>query len=247
VGGEHEWFDKCGLLDVTLPNRVAQPCCPNSVAQTAWWGANCMAVTTEADPTPLVLMLANTVRRAGAANPKLIDTMRGVAAVCSADDAQAVTLRFDRGDVHLTHGQAADVGVTITLDLANDGLPGAPKPKVSGALRHLRFALALDKALDPTLPTWQVACEEFWRLTSDRPSMPSALRVRDESGAELTVGDQASEPLEIHGTADRLAKMFVGMAFLLEEAQQGRMHVRGSMAESVAITAAGLDLALASS
>lgn len=204
-------------------------------------------MTTEDDPTPLVLILANTVRRAAAARPKLIAGMSGVAAVCSANDAQAVTLRFDRGDVHLSHGRAQDAGVVITLDLEQDGLPDAPKPKVEGALRHLRFALALDKVLDPPLPTWQVAAEEFWRRTSQRPSMPPALRIIDETGAELVVGDDSAGAYEITGTADRLAKMFVGSAFLLEEAQHGRMHVRGSLGESVVVTMAGLDMATARS
>lgn len=204
-----------------------------------------MAVTTEENPTPLVLILANTVRRAHAANPKRIDRMRGVAAVCSANDAQAVTLRFDRGDVHLDHGRATDAGVVISLDLERDGLPGAPKPKVQGALRHLRFALALDKALDPPLPVWQTAAESFWRLTSGHPFMPTGLRVIDEGGEEAIVGERGPDAFEIRGPGDRLARVFVGTAFVLEEAQQGRLHVRGSMAESMAMTAAGLDLAMA--
>ena len=202
-----------------------------------------MAVTTEEDPTPLVLMLANTVRRAQAANPKLGARVRGVGAVCSASDAQAVTLRCDRGDVHLSHGRAADAGVVITLDLAKDGLPDAPKPKVQGALLHLRLALVLDKLLDPPLPEWQTAARDFWDATAGRPFMPTALRVVDESGTELVIGEGADRAFEIRGPSDRLARIFVGGAFLLEEAQQGRVQGRGSMAESMAMTRAGLDLA----
>lgn len=206
-----------------------------------------MAVTTEDNPTPLVLILANTIRRAYATNPKLIEGMKGVAAVCSATDAQAVTLRFDRGEIDLSHGRAADAGLVITLDLERDGLPDAPKPKIKGALRHIRFALALDKALDPPLPSWQHAAETFWQLTSGRPFMPTGLRVIDEAGVEACVGKGGDSAFEVRGSGDRLARVFVGTAFLLEEAQQGRLHVRGSMAESMALTSAGLDLATARS
>lgn len=229
------------LVRQSLPVVIGSPGLDRTVERRT------LPVTTEDDPTPLVLMLANTVRRAEAARPKLIAGMSGVAAVCSANDAQAVTLRFDRGDVHLCHGRAEDAGVVITLDLEKDGLPNAPKPKVEGAMRHLRFALALDKALDPPVPSWQHAAEDFWRQTCERPSMPTALRITDESGAELVLGDSSGGAYEIFGPADRLAKMFVGSAFLLEEAQHGRMHVRGSLGESLVVTLAGLDMATARS
>ena len=79
-------------------------------------------ITTEDDPTPFVLLMANTVRRSAAAAPGVVARLKGVAAVRSADDPQAVTLRFDRGTVHLEHGVASDADVTVTVDLATEGL-----------------------------------------------------------------------------------------------------------------------------
>lgn len=68
-------------------------------------------IATEDDPTPLVLILANTVRRSVDADPSRVAKLKGVAAVKSATDPQAVTLHFDKGDVYLEHGVAADAEV----------------------------------------------------------------------------------------------------------------------------------------
>ncbi|MDP7092551.1 MAG: hypothetical protein QF448_07110, partial [Candidatus Thalassarchaeaceae archaeon] len=77
-----------------------------------YW-AGVMAITTEADPTPMVLGIAAALRRSKSHKPSLIAGMKGVAAVCSEHDPQAVTIRFSRGDVHVEHGRADDVGVAI--------------------------------------------------------------------------------------------------------------------------------------
>ncbi len=205
-----------------------------------------MAITTEDDPTPLVLILANTVRRSVAAQPSIVAKLKGVAAVCSLHDPQAVTLRFDKGDVHLTHGRSPDAKVVITIDLALDGLPDAPAPKVTGALTHLRFALGLGKVLDPPLPGWRTAAEEFWSASADRAFMPTGLRITETgSGAVHEVGATDGDVSEVIGPEDRLTRIFTGTAFALEEVAEGRCHVRGSLAAAAAITHAGIALGLA--
>lgn len=205
------------------------------------------AVTTEDSPTPLVRLLAGALRRSAAAAPDALARMNGVAAVCSAHDPQAATLRFGDGRVHLEHGRADDADVVITLDLALDGLPDAPKPKVKGAAAHPRFALALGKMLEPPEPEWRPAADEFFRLIGTRPYVPPAIEFVDTtSGSRHTVGHASpGEPVyEIHGPADRIVKLCLGGAFLLEEMEAGRMTARGSMAGGVSITGAGLALGL---
>lgn len=204
-----------------------------------------MAITTEDDPTPLVLILANTVRRSAAANPGRVAKLKGVAAVTSVKDPQAVTLRFDKGDVHLEHGVAPDVGVTIALDFDVDGLPDAPEPKVSGAMRHLPFALGLAKVLDPPMPGLETAAAEFWAATHAMHGMPTGLRLTaTDSGATVEVGDGSGELYEMTGPADRLVRVLTGQSPALVEVQEGRCHVRGSLRAAAALTRASVLYAL---
>ena len=198
-----------------------------------------MTITTEDDPTPLVLIMANVVRRSEAANPNTVAKLKGVAAVRSMHDPQAVTLRFAKGDVHVEHGVAADAGVRIAMDFDLDGLPGAPKPKVTGALRHLRFALGLAKVLEPPLPDLATATREFWTAASAVQGMPSGLRMiatdTDEVGE---AGDDSTEVYEISGPVDRLVRILTGQAVALVELEGGRCNVRGSLGAAVALTRA---------
>ena len=204
-----------------------------------------MTITTENDPTPLVLMLANTVRRAVAADPGSVAKLEGVAAIVSANDPQAVTLQFSGGDVHLSHGVAENVQVTVTLDLEKDGLPDAPKPKISGAVRHPRFALGLAKVLEPPLPDLATAANAFWSAVGDQAGMPDALRVSDPAtGTSLEVGRPGGTSYELVGPEDRLVRVLTGTAVSLEEVESGRCHGRGTLPEALAVMRAGLLLAL---
>ena len=112
-------------------------------------------IALEDDPTPLVRILGAILPRS-ARNPALqskLGSMRGVVALKSSVDPQAVTIRFDKGSVTLEHGVAADSGVVIEADLTRMNEPDAPKPKVRGAARHLKLALAVSKVLDPPAGT----------------------------------------------------------------------------------------------
>lgn len=202
-------------------------------------------ITTEDDPTPLVLMLANTVRRSVAADPTAVGQLTGVAAVKSKNDPQAVTLRFDQGDVHLEHGVADDVDLTITLDLEMDGLPDAPKPKVAGAVRHPRFAMGLAKVLEPPMPDLRTALTDFWAAVGDKAGMPDSLRATDPgTGATVEVGEPGGHSYELLGPEDRLVRIFAGTAVALEEIESGRCHGRGSLPNALALMRAGLLLAI---
>src|SRR5205823_3523457 len=76
-------------------------------------------IALEDDPTPLVRILGATLRRA-ARRPELesrLAKMRGVVALKSSVDPQAVTMRFANGSVLVEHGVAVDSGVVIETDL----------------------------------------------------------------------------------------------------------------------------------
>src|SRR5687768_2165810 len=75
-------------------------------------------IEVEDDPTPMVLILAATLRKA-VRTEKLADTLRsakGAVALRSSTDAQAATIRFAGGRARVERGAAGDADVTITTD-----------------------------------------------------------------------------------------------------------------------------------
>lgn len=163
---------------------------------------------------PIVRILGGTLKRA-ASDPKLarrMDKLRGRVALRSTTDPQSATIHFDRGDISVQHGVHAKADVVISVDLNTMGRPGAPKPKVKGALTHLGLALGAAKALDPPTPGgWRGAVDEFWAWAADKPGKPDQLRVVcTDDGTEHVVGHPGATSLEIHGPAWALLNVFTG-------------------------------------
>ena len=171
-------------------------------------------ITLEDDAPPIVRILGGTLRRA-AAQPKLartMDKMKGRVALRSTVDPQAATIRFDKGDVRVTHGVDPKADVIISADLNTMGQPGAAKPKVKGAARHLGLALGVSKVLDPPTPGgWTGAVEQFWGWAAGQPGSPDQLRVVcTDDDEERTVGRAGGTTVEVHGPAWALLAIFTG-------------------------------------
>src|SRR2546428_12710629 len=83
---------------------------------------------------PVVLGVAARLKRSAAhpALSKKLARMKGVLALRSDADPQSVTIRFDRGQISLAPGVAADAGIVLTLDFNDDSV----KPKIKGDARH---------------------------------------------------------------------------------------------------------------
>lgn len=210
-----------------------------------------MAITVEENPTPLVLIMANVVRRSIAADVAAVAKLKGVAAVRSVKDPQAVTIRFDHGDVHLEHGVASDAALKIAIDFDLDGLPEAPKPKVSGAARNPLFAFGVGKVLEPPMPDLITAVREFWELMHPLRDMPAGLRVTaTDTGATAmagVVGDEGDGVYELCGPVDRLLRIMTGQSPLLAELAAGRCHARGTFGAALALSRAAVLVALGDS
>ena len=199
-------------------------------------------VETEADPTPIVLILAATLRRAEE-TPKLASMMakaKGNVALRSTVDPQAATIRFERGRVQVVRGVAPDTHVTIATDVNRMSELDAPKPKVTGAATHLRLALTAAKVLEPPLATWQDEAARFWTALASHPGAPAGLRVvcLDEH-AECSFGVTPPE-YEIHGTAHRLRAVFSGGTVFGEELLAGNLFGVGSLAHTAELTGRSL-------
>ena len=82
------------------------------------------------------MIIATQLRRA-TADPALARRaagLRGIFALRSQKDPQAVTMRFGNGRVELERGVATDTQVVATVDLDNMSGPDATKPKVVNAV-----------------------------------------------------------------------------------------------------------------
>jgi hypothetical protein len=201
-------------------------------------GAQPVRIALEDDPTPLVRILGATLRRS-ARNPALeakLRGMQGVVALKSSTDPQAVTIRFDKGNLSLERGVAKDSGVVIEADLTTMNEPDAAKPKVTGAARHLKLALAVSKVLEPPAGPWQDEARAFWDFAHAHPRMPgSLLIVCTDDGARLTLGDGPSV-YELHGSARALTSVFTGGSVLGEDMLNGKLCGVGSLQHLAELT-----------
>jgi hypothetical protein len=194
-------------------------------------------ITTDGDGPPIVRILAQTLRRA-AAQPKLakrMDTLNGRVALRSTTDPQAATIHFQRGIITVSTGVDPATDVVISADLNTMGHPGAPKPKVKGALTHLRLALGAGTVLDPPVPGgWDGAAERFWLWADGRRGRPDALRiVCTDDGRERWFGDPAAagahgSRCELHAPAVTLVNIFTGGDHLGAALIEGRVQALGT-------------------
>jgi hypothetical protein len=203
-------------------------------------------VETEDDPTPIVLILAATLRRAEE-TPKLAAMMRGArgtVALRSTVDPQAATIRFGGGRVRVERGVAADADVTIATDVNRMADEDPPRPKVSGAATHARLALLASKVLEPPTGPWRDEARRFWARIESHPRTPRGMHVvcTDER-SQITLGAEPVE-FEIHGTAHRLHALFTGGTVLGQEVLDGHLYAVGSLEHLAELTGRSIDVSL---
>jgi hypothetical protein len=203
-------------------------------------------VETEDDPTPIVLILAATLRRSEE-TPKLAAMMRGArgnVALRSTVDPQAATIRFADGHVRVERGVAPDTDVTISTDVNRMADEDAPKPKVSGAATHARLALMAGKVLEPPTGPWRDEARRFWSRIEHHPRTPRGIHVVciDEN-SQITLGVEPVE-FEIHGTAHRLVALFTGGTVFGQEVLEGHLYAVGSLEHFAELTGRSIDVLL---
>jgi hypothetical protein len=186
-------------------------------------------VTRGRDAPPIVRILAASLRRA-AARPdvaKQLSRLRGRVALRSTVGPQAATIEFSGDAVHVTHGVARDADLVIAGDIDTMGRPGAPKPKVTGVVRHPRLALGVGKVLDaPPLGGWRAAVDEFWSWAHDEPGRPQQLLTvcTDVGEGDHLVGQPGGSCVEVHGPAWALLAVFTGGDHLGAAVLEGRLQ-----------------------
>ncbi|MGZ4712595.1 MAG: hypothetical protein ACXV9S_06490 [Acidimicrobiia bacterium] len=206
-------------------------------------GSSGSIVETEDDPTPIVLILAATLRRAEE-TPKLAAMMRsakGNVALRSTVDPQAATMRFADGRVRVVRGVSPDADVTISTDVNAMAAEDAPKPKVAGAATHPRLALTAGKVLEPPLGSWRDEARRFWAHISGHPRTPRGIHVVcTDDGSQITLGVEPTE-FEIHGSAHRLTALFSGGTVFGQEVLEGHLYAVGSLQHLAELTGRSID------
>ena len=195
-------------------------------------------VEVEDDPTPIVLIVGATLRRAEQ-TPRLAALMakaKGNVALRSSVDPQAATIRFGGGRVLVERGVATDTDVTISVDVNRMSDLDAPKPKISGALTHLRLALTAGKVLDPPSERWQVEARRFWEFAGTHPGVPKGVRVVcTDDNTEFLLGG-APVDYEIFASAHQLTVLFTGGSVLGQDLLEGKIHAVGTLAHMAELT-----------
>jgi hypothetical protein len=186
------------------------------------------------DAPPLVRILAASLARA-AARPNEARRMRrlhGRVGLRSTTGPQAATVDFAGGVVHVTPGVGHEVDVLIEADLDTMGRPGAPRPKVSGVIRHPRLALGAGQVLDARPPGgWPGAVDALWDWAEGQDGRPGLLRVVcSDDGAEHVAGQHGGTRVEVHGPAWALLAVFTGADHLGAAVMKGRVQVLADFA-----------------
>ena len=169
--------------------------------------------------------------------------LKGLLALQSTTDPQAVTIAFAKGSAHVTRGAAADAKVTIAANFATMSEPDAPKPQVSGALGHVMFAVGAAKALDPPKGSWQQEADRFWAYCQTKHGMPSGVEVvNTDDGSRRVLGTDPE--CELHGPGFELLNVFMGNTVLGEKVFTQKMFVVGPLRYLARLTGAGLDYSM---
>ncbi len=199
-------------------------------------------IDVEPDPVPIVLILAATLRRA-ARTPRLaaaISKAKGNVALRSTVDPQAATMRFGNGGVTVVRGVSDDADVVISADINKLADEKPPKPKVSGAARHLKLALTVSTLLEPPHGTWQEEAQRFFAFASAHPGVPKSTRiVCTDDGSELVLGDPPAE-YELHGSEHALLSVFCGNSVIGQDLLDGKLQAVGKLAHLAELTGRSL-------
>ena len=188
-------------------------------------------MATEADPTPLVLSLARTLR-ASVRVPELRDQVtrtEGRVALRSVVDAQSATLTFEEGAVLVSHGLAEGVE-QVELHFDPEYTLGDTTDPVGTAAASL---------LSPPLPDWREAGAHFWQVNQATPGLPGRLVLvcLDEED-ELAFGE-GDDVYEIHGYGPALAAVLSGQIdHFLYAVGLGVVSAVGSAAQTSAMCGA---------
>ena len=170
-------------------------------------------ITLEEHGPPIVRVLGGTLHRA-ARQPKLarrMDKMRGSVALKSTVDPQAATITFDRGEISIVHGAKPDADMVISADLNTMGRPGSPKPKVTGAMRHLGFAMGYRRCSNRRCSGLEGVRSTSSGVGGRQAGRPiSCASFAPTTPASGRLGAPGGSLIEMHGPAWVLEAVFTG-------------------------------------
>lgn len=189
----------------------------------------------EPDPVPVVKIMGARFKRAcrSPAFVRRVRSFRGIFALASPGDPQALTIDIEKDRVRLRRGVQDSPSIIVPFDFNRLDEPDYA-PRVEGIMRHPLMGMRIAKLLEFAKANWVEAAERFWTHTRHLPYMPSAIRiVNEEDGRELTLGD--GRAVEIHGTATTLTPLFDGSAIFVRQLMKRRVSVVGNLKDIAAL------------
>ncbi|WP_396910611.1 hypothetical protein [Mycolicibacterium sp.] len=191
-----------------------------------------VTVTTEDDPTPLVLSLAATLRRALRESTHLlqIDGIKAVFALRNSSGGPNATLRVADDRVSLVHGISPDADHTLIWE------NGTEYELV--ATRNTLATAAIQLLLNPPLPDWRTAAEEFWTLSGQDPGMPQRLVVTATDADETLELGSGPRRVALAGSAAQLSATLSGRGDLFADLYSGLLTYQGDLPQLSAVCGA---------
>lgn len=184
-------------------------------------------VNVEAEATPLVRVLASTLRLAlqRAETHKILAGLEGQFTIKDLNTPRAATYTIEGEDISIRAGTSRNAKIVIEADLDNS----SAKPKIHGLFRHPLSAKRFGQLLELPLPNWADSAKRFWAATHDLPDMPEKLIVTNKlEKRNLTLGD-GIETVEIIGNSKVLEPLLAGHGILADDVMRGRLQYRGSL------------------
>lgn len=192
-------------------------------------GASHVAVHTEPDATPIVRLLARTLRdsiRGGTASDLAGRT--ATVAVRSHNTPQSATIAVAADGISVTSGVFVEPDAGVVVDL-NARFAPAAEPEGDAAL-----AAALLDALHPPIPDWRTAADSFWARTRSLRGVPDvlvAIAADDAGNIEQHVVGEGETQYLMASTPEALAGIFSGADDLIAVLSSGVLGLKGTLSQ----------------
>ncbi|MFC6064016.1 hypothetical protein [Streptomyces ochraceiscleroticus] len=199
-------------------------------------GAAAVDVRIEDDASPVVRLIARTLRDAAQAGHAIdaLNRSAGTVAIRSHDTPQSATITFGDNGIDVSSGVPAEPDAALTVDL---NARFAPTADPSG---DADLAAGVLRALTPPLPGWRDAAQRFWDATRSLPGIPDVLIAVTEGpeGLEQAVLGDGSTQYLIAGAPETLAGVFSGADDLMAVLSSGALGIQGTLSQLSVMTGA---------
>lgn len=206
-----------------------------------------ITIEVEADPTPLVKIFANKLKKASqqANFADLMKQAQGCFALKSNSDPQSLTFKIKGSKISLFSGIKPDAKIIVHTPLDETG---SQKTHVEKLWRHPLFAMHVGRLLTFSLPNWVDSAKRFWIQNKDYPGMPDSIKIKcTDEDREFILGERSESSqteMTLVGTAKELAQFLSGDSIFIQSAMSGKLHGTMSFEHAVVLSDISIQMLL---